>query len=353
MNNDYKAYKANHSSMSSNKPIAKRILQNMNNLTFQPNSNNNRFIQGNKNTYLNNENNSPYQMNSYYPRNPYNIRPEPYKYEDEIVRGYYINEREEQKYKNENGGEDDEIEMEENQDYIERDENGELNEGFIGDSEFVRNDMSNNNNNNNYSPNQNGQDIYAYYNLRNINNNSNNIKNREYNYEPQENLEEIEQEENVEYIIQSPQHFQENFSRTNYNLNYKKNNKNNNMDNLRDSASSEAYANKTNTRSTLTENKNQGIYIRPRKTYNYSNININNGISTEERGIESLIPPYEKNNYEIIEESPIYDYPQIPQQDKGGKVDLNLSLNKLKNMRKNNKKQTYDMSGTKKIWKKL
>ena len=59
MNNDYKAYKANHSSMSSNKPIAKRILQKMNNSTFQQNSNNNRFIQGNRNPYINNENNSP------------------------------------------------------------------------------------------------------------------------------------------------------------------------------------------------------------------------------------------------------------------------------------------------------
>ena len=337
MNNDYKAYKANHSSMSSNKPIAKRILQKMNNSTFQQNSNNNRFIQGNRNPYINNENNSPYQINSYYPRNPYNIRQELYQYEDEIVRGYYINEREEQRYKNENGGEDDEIEIEENQDYIERDENGEQNEGFIGDSEFVRNDMSNNNNN--YSPNQNGQDIYAYYNLRNINNNSNNNKKREYNYEPQENPEEIEQEENVEYIIQSPQQIQDNFSRTNYNLNYKKNQKGNNKDNLRDSASSEAYANESVSRATLTDYKNTGIYTRPKITYN-NNKKINNGISTEERGIESL-----KGNPKIIreEESPIYNYPESQREIKGGKVDLNISLNKIKNMKKNNKKEEYDM----------
>ena len=87
MNNDYKAYKANHSSMSSNKPIAKRILQNINRSTFQHDSQNNkRFIQGNQNMYLNNEQNPSYQMNSYYPKHPYNIRPEPYQYEDEIVR---------------------------------------------------------------------------------------------------------------------------------------------------------------------------------------------------------------------------------------------------------------------------
>ena len=352
MNNDYKAYKANHSSMSSNKPIAKRILQNINRSTFQHDSQNNkRFIQGNQNIYLNNEQNPSYQMNSYYPKRPYNIRPEPYQYEDEIVRGYYINEREGQRYKNENGGEDDEIDIEENQVYNERDDgyeneeqNDMINEGFIGDSEFVRNDMSNNNNN--YSPNQNGQDIYAYYNLRNINNNLNNNKvlNREYNYEPQENPEEIEQEENIEYIIQSPQQIQDNFSRTNYNFNYKINQKRNNMDNLRDSASSEAYANESVSRATLTDYRNTGIYTKPKIIYN--NKKINNGISTEERGIESL-----KENPKIMreEESPIYNYPDSQREKKGGKVDLNISLNKIKSMKKNNtKKEEYDMEHYKK-----
>ena len=74
------------------------------------------------------------------------------------------------------------------------------------------------NNNNYYSPNINGQDIYAYYNLRNINNNN---KIRDYNYESQENLEEIEQEENVEYIIQSPQQIKDNFNRQ-LSFNFKK-----------------------------------------------------------------------------------------------------------------------------------
>ena len=326
MNNDYKASQANHSSLSSNKPFAKRILrQNNNRLTFQQNS-------------------SPYQANSYYPSHSYNIRSEPHQFEEEIVRGYYINEREEQRYRNENGGEDDEIDIEENQYYNDEYENGEennlVNEGFIGDSEFVRNDMTNNNNmeNNNYSPNQNGQDIYAYYNLRNFNKNLNNNINREYNYEPRENFDDIEQEENAEYIIQSP--IQENFSRTNYNFNYKISQKKPNKENnLRDSVSSEAYANKSVSRATLTDYRNTGVYTKPKIIYN-NNKNINNGISTLEQDIESLKEKPKK----IEEESPIYNYPEIPQEKKGGKVDLNLSLNKLKKMKKNYKKNEYDMT---------
>ena len=37
-----------------------------------------------------------------------------------------------------------------------------INDGFIGDGEYVRNDMTNENNNYDYSPNLNGQNLYAY-----------------------------------------------------------------------------------------------------------------------------------------------------------------------------------------------
>ena len=331
MNNDYLASKANHGSMSSNNPIAKRISSN-NNKRNNPNN-----FQINKENSPNK--NSKYNLRSKYQNNLGQIRSP---YQEEIVTGYYINSGDEDRYTNENGKEEG-IDIEENMNMENGEEKDNLNDEVIGDGEYVRYDMTNDNNyNNDYSPNLNGQDIYAYYNLRNINNNLNNSSakknsNNMYSNDPKEYTDKNEEENNEEYIIESPEKNNNVFRSTNYNYNNNNNNKiyqkRRIFRNLRDSASSEAYAIKSNTRSTITENKNHGIYIKPRKTYNISN--INNGISTEERGIESLKKPYE-----IIEESPIYDYPQIPQQDKGGKVDLNLSLNKLKNMRKNNKKQT-------------
>ena len=57
MNNDFKAYKANHSSMSSNRPIANRISSNYNVSTYQNNIGYKRNITGNRqvNFDLNNE----------------------------------------------------------------------------------------------------------------------------------------------------------------------------------------------------------------------------------------------------------------------------------------------------------
>ena len=337
MNNDYQAFKANHSSMNSNNPNAKRISSNYNK----------RIIQGNKQTYFDpNNENSPYQNNQFKRNVNYsnNQKPFPNPYDEEIIRGYYINSGDERRFRNENGREE-EIEIEENLEM----ENGEniLNDGFIGDGEYVRNDMTNENNYN-YSPNQNGQDLCAYYNLRNVNNN-NKLINKEYNYELQDDPEEIE-EENDEYLIRSPEQDQNNnYRSTQYNnFNNKVYQKRHILGNLKDSASSEAYANKNNSRATLTDYRNSGIYIKPKTSYK-NTINKNNGISTKERGIESLMESTKKvkygNNYEIIEESPIFDYPKV-QQIKGGKVDLNLSLSKLKNSKKKNKlekKEKYDM----------
>jgi len=317
MNNDFKAYKANHSSMSSNRPIANRISSNYNASTYQNNIGYKRNITGNRqvNFDLNNERKSPYQNNSYIQRRNikylYNKDPDQNKYEDEYTRGYYVyKNREDQKYMDENGGEENEKEIEENEpinirqeDYNNRKDRNDLNDGYIGDGEFVRNDMTNHNNYN-YSPNQNGQDIYAYYNLRNINNNLNiNNINREYNYEPQENPEEIEEEnkDEYEYVFQSPEQNQNNYNRTSYN-NFKNNQvykKRRIMGNLRDSVSSEAYANKSVSRATLTDYRNSGIYIKPKTSYNNNNI-IKNGISTEERGIESLKDSTIFNNIIII-----------------------------------------------------
>ena len=342
MNNDYKAFKANQSSMSSNNPIANRTASNYSK----------RLLKGNKYIYpaLKNQNISPNKNNQFNRRikYPYNKGPVPDPYDEEIITGYFVNPREEQRFVNENGGE--EIEIEENN--VENgEERNDLNDAFIGDSEFVRMDTPEDRNN--YSPNQNGQDLYALNNLRNINNdldnlNRNNRINREYYEDPNENPEEMNEEENEEYIIRSPEQDQENYFRTtNYNnFNNQVYQKRRVLGNLRDSASSEAYANKSFSRATLTDYRNSGIYIKPKTAYN--NANINNGISTEERGIESQRDSSKKvlydNNYEIIEESPIYNYPKVEQQEKGGKVDLNFSLNKLKNMTKNKSKEKYDMT---------
>ena len=112
MNNDFKAYKkANHSSMSSNYPFAKKSLQ--------------KNINKNANAYNpNNEQISPNQ--------------------NEIIKGYYINTGGGQNYRRNNSPEEG-IEIEENEineDMYEREEeedekdneefkNGELEEGFI------------------------------------------------------------------------------------------------------------------------------------------------------------------------------------------------------------------------------
>ena len=130
MNNDFKAYKANHSSMSSNRPIANRISSNYNASTYQNNNGYKRNITGNRqvNFDLNNERKSPYQNNSYIQRRNikylYNKDPEQNEYENEYTRGYYVyKNREDQKYMDENGGEENEKEIEENEPINIRQEN--------------------------------------------------------------------------------------------------------------------------------------------------------------------------------------------------------------------------------------
>ena len=297
MNNDFKAYKkANHSSMSSNYPFAKKSLQ--------------KNINKNANTYNpNNEQISPNQ--------------------NEIIKGYYINTGGGQNYRRNNSPEEG-IEIEENEineDMYEREEeedekdneefkNGELEEGFIGESEYVRRQVPNNSPY--YGP------VLDY----------SNFNRREYNYENHENNEEIEDDSNYNYL-RSPN--QNDFTRTNYNkFGNKVYQKRRVLGNLRDSASSEAYANnKSNTRTTLTEYRNSGIYIKPKTAYN--NLNNNNyGISTEERGIESL-----QESTKILNQSTqVYDFPKAEQK-KGGKVDLNIGINKL-NIKKNRKNVEQD-----------
>ena len=249
MNNDYHASKANHSSMSSNNPIAKRISSNHN--------------KRNNPNYLNiNQENSPNKNNKFSKKIKYsnNIGQIRSPYQEEIVTGYYINSGDDERYINKNGKED-EIDVEDNINMENGEEKDNLNDGFIGDGEFVRYDMTNkdnynNNNNNDYSPNQNGQDIYAYYNLRNINNNLNNLNSKKKlnKIHPKEDYEKNEEENKEDYLIESPEknHI---LTSTNYNNNYNNNNnkiyqKRRVYRNLKDSASSEAYANKSNTRST-------------------------------------------------------------------------------------------------------
>ena len=374
MNNDLRN---NHSSMSSNKYIANNRPQGDNRLykeSYIKDKNKAMFdiqSKGNKTIFFDSDNDKKSSnqkellISKAVSRYPTNYAPGPDPYNSDIVKGYFIDRR--QGYNpvyqiplNENQEEEDEndernIYYDQNQQNIKNggdeieDEDGNVGEdeeemeiengnenqynnnynNYIGDG-IVRNNIPN------YSPyqNQNGQNI-LYFRKKNL-------YNRNYSQENEN------QNENIEgpYIIESPAQ-----QYININSNMQPYNRKRILGNLGDSASSEVYAKNYNNQisPSYTDNSSK-IYVKPKTKYN----NVKNGISTEERGIESnqeitnnvannganLRRPFnymdneEKelkiynkiNNYDEdsinVVEPPIYN---IPNNDinKGGKVDLN------------------------------
>ena len=382
MNNDLRN---NHSSMSSNKYIANKRYPRENRIIYKES-----FIKDkNKEMVdINSKKNKKILIDSYNDKRPSNQKvilipkeaskypanytPGPNPYNSDIIKGYYIDRREgyhleyqirlkenqeefdeneRRKYYEENmknggdeiedeegnaGEDEEEMEMEmENgneynnispQKYI-----GQFNNynDYIGDG-IVRNNVPN------YSPyqNQNGQNLLYYYKKKNLNYNP--------NYEQDNDL---EKEKDGQYIIESPAN---QYIKINNNIPY---NRKRVIVNLGDSVSSEAYAKryKNQISPSYTDNSSR-IYVKPKTKYN----SINNGISTEERDIESkqditynaanngayLRRPFNYNDTdenEISKYNKIYNYdadslnfvePTIynfPNNDinKGGKVDLN------------------------------
>ena len=409
MNNDYIN---NHSSMSSNKYIAnfnqkfpqlsrhiqESYIKNQNKGILDVNSKGNRNIFFDSDNERKPSNQKDLLISKAVSKYPANYAPGPNPYNDGVVKGYYINYKGEPKFNNktyqiplreiederneeyqrrnyyrdneeDNGGEedneeDDEMEMENGNEYGDISPQkavGEYNEynDYIGDG-IVRN-----NNIPNYSPNQNGQNQnIPYYQKKNLNYYNNNY-NRNYgqydeNQMDNENQNIEEEEDDGQYLIESP-------TKT-YNYNKRQPYQRRRiMGNLGDSASSEAYANnnKNIQRTPIIEN-NSRIYVKPKPRNN----NIT-GISTEERGIESIrdstnnannmnysriknkkpyqyidteendVNKYNKNNnYDEdslnVVEPPIYNYPNIDR-DKGGKVDLNFGIIKNRTKRDENK----------------
>ena len=371
----------NHSSMSSNIPIANQSNPQMDRFIQESYiRNKNKGVldiqsKGNRTIFFDSDNEKrPSSQKellisktvSKYPTN-YAAGPNPYN--DGIVQGYFVNNRGEPKYNHktyqepireiefernegnpgmnyyrdnievggdeigyQNEGENEEdIEMQNaNQydDYSPQKAVGEYNE-YIGDG-IVRNIIPN------YSPNQN----VPYYKKKNLNNyNMYNNYNRDYV--------QMNENEDDQYDMESPI--------KNYNYNREPYKRRHILGNLGDSASSEAYANNNNQiQKPSIIDSSQRVYVKPRSRTN--NLNLH-GISTEERGIESRIEstnnansnmrtflkrPYhyidsEENelvrnkfnkhiNYDEdslnVVEPPSHNYSR----DKGGKVDLNLIL---------------------------
>ncbi len=387
MNNDLSN---NHSSVSSNRYIANRrypqlnkyiqesYIKDKNKGMLDTQSKGNRTIFFDSDNDRRPSNQKDLLISKAESKYPTNYAPGPNPYNDGVIQGYYINVKDESRYNKpntyqiplrqrinerieerppinnyysrgniENGGEDvedeeinegeyeDEMEMENGKNYVDispQKEAGYYNDynEYIGDG-IVRNNIPN------FSPNQNGQNVryYKKANIPNLNNNYNNFGQDNENEEDQ-------------YEIESPA--------KNYNINRQPYRRRHILGNLGDSASSEAYASSnTNQRNPNTENYSK-IYVKPKTKYNNNN-NINvNGISTEERGIESQRQnpnnaenngsysrkPYHYidteenelnkykhnkiNNYDEdsinVREPPLYNYPNNDI-NKGGKVDLN------------------------------
>ena len=367
MNNDLKN---NHGSINSNKYIANRRYP-LENKFYQESYIKDKAIldmqsKGNKINYFDSDKNKrPSNQNVLYnskgiSRFPTDYAAGPNPYNADIIKGYYVGAKDEDGYNNQyqiplneneeeieedeqrnnyyrqnikNGGEEiddeegnageDEEEVENGNEY--NDDSPQKYNEYIGDG-IVRNNIPN------YSPNQNGQNI-LYYRKKNLG---------KYNpnYAPENENENVEDE----YIMESPA---KNDNINKYNIRpYKRRHI---LGNLADSASSEAYAKKNIQISPYTDN-NSRIYVKPKTKYN----SINNGISTEERGIESKkespnnvanngaylrrpfhYPDYEENeiskynkinNYDEdsinVVEPPMY-YNSNNDRIKGGKVDLN------------------------------
>ena len=359
MNNDLNN---NHGSINSNKYIANRRYPRENKF-YQESYIKDKAIldmqsKGNRINYFDSDKDKrPSNQNNLYnskgiSRFPTNYAAGPNPYNADIIKGYYVGAKDEDGYNNQyqiplneneeeieedeqrnnyyrqnikNGGEEiDDEEGNAGEDEEEVENGNEYNE-YIGDG-IVRNNIPN------YSPNQNGQNI-LYYRKKNLG---------KYNpnYAPENENENVEDE----YIMESPA---KNDNINKYNMQpYKRRHI---LGNLADSASSEAYAKKNIQISPYTDN-NSRIYVKPKTKYN----SINNGISTEERGIESKkespnnvanngaylrrpfhYPDYEDNeiskynkinNYDEdsinVVEPPMYNNSNNDRI-KGGKVDLN------------------------------
>ena len=317
MNNDLRN---NQSSMSSNKYIANRRFPQLNRY-FQESYIKDKGMldtqsKGNKTIFFDSDNDKrPANTKellisktiSTYPTN-YAAGPNPFN--DNVNRGYFINSRTDKRYNNpdiplyirqtkkqrievinedyeprnrnnyyrpniENGGEEFEDEQENDGEDEEDFENGNEYDNispskmggkynqYIGDGN-VRNNLPN------YSPNQNGQNI-PYYRKKYLKHNNYD------NYGPGNEFEDENENEEEEYMVESPTN---QYNKNNaYKQPYRRRRI---LGNLADSASSEAYA-KNNVKSPNTDN-NSIIYKKPKSNYNN---NLKNGISTEERGIES------------------------------------------------------------------
>ena len=396
MNNDLRN---NHSSMSSSKYIANKRYpredryykesfikdKNKEMLDIQSKGNKTIVIDSYSNKRPSNEKVLliPKEVSKY----PSNYAPGPNPYNADIIKGYYIDRREgynpdyqiplndnqeefdengqrnyyEQNMKNsgdeiegeeENAGEDEEeMEIENGNEYNnispQKDIEHFNNYDYIGDG-IVRNNIPN------YSPyqNQNGQNIPYYYKKKNL-------KYTNYAQENENQIENIDEQ----YIIESPAN---QYIKINTSMPY---NRKRILVNLGESVSSEAYATKNNQISPSFADNSSKIYVKPKTNYN----NMNNGISTEERGIESkqditnnsannrayLRRPF---NYNDTEENEIKKYNKIYNYDedslnveppiykftnsdinKGGKVDLtNYAILKTKGKRNENEDDYED-----------
>ena len=378
MNNDLRN---NHSSMSSNKYIANRrypqqykfyqesYIKDKGMLDIQSKGNKTIFFDSDNDKRPSNQKELLISKSiSKYPTN-YAAGPNPFS--DNVIHGYYVNvplrqrqriveqihevEYEPRNRTNyyrqniQNGG--DEIEDEQGNDGEDEEEieNGNEydnnspskmveNNQYIGDG-IVRNNIPN------YSPNQNGQNVpyyrKKYFHITNFNN----------NYGQTNEFENENENEEEQYNMESPTKVYNNNNNFVYNYNRQPYIRRHVLGNLIDSASSEAYATKNIVRSPNTENSTI-IYMKPKSKQNN---NLNNGISTEERGIESKESPnnaanngsylkktykvykiidtednslnkYNKINYDEdsinVVEPPLYNY-QNNEKIKGGKVDLN------------------------------
>ena len=374
MNNDL--YN-NHSSESSNMYVANKRYPQLNKYVrnkamLDTQSKGNKTIFFDSDNELRPSNQKELLISQSISKYPANYAPGPNPYNDGIIQGYYVNPQEDpsQRYNRrnlyqyplrdrddddqmnneyyerniENGGEDiedeegnegdyeEDMDLENGKNYVDvspQQDPGYYND-YVGDGN-VRNNIPN------YSPDSNGQNV-RYYKKKKFNAYNNN----NYNNYDQEN----ENEDN-QYIMESPQ--------DNYKFKSQPYKRRRVLGSLGDSASSEAYANKNNQNNQSPENYSR-IYVKPKTKYNNSLNNANNGISTEERGIESqrespnnnlkngsyLRKPYhyidseendskkakfnKMNNYDEdsinVVEPPLYNHPLNPK-NKGGKVDLN------------------------------
>ena len=389
MNNDLDY---NHSSVNSSKYIANRknpiekkfyqesYIKDKNRAMFDLQSKGNKTIFFDSVNDKRPSNQKDLLISSQVSKYPANFAPGPNPYNSDIIRGYYVERQEEPRFNqpfqmplNQNQYEEQINDEEQRNNYFYRQniknggydmddegnagedeeelENGNENEyngdispqqnigqynQYIGDG-IVRNNIPN------YSPNPNGQNIVYYKKKK--------LGRYNYNISPQNEFYNENKNEKNKYNVESPANNDQNI---NYNIQpYQRRHI---LGNLGDSASPEAYAINYNNNQISPSNpdNNSRIYVKPKTNYN----NINNGISTEERGIESRESPNnvahnganlrrpfqimeyednENNNYNRLNnydedsinvvEPPLFNY-QNNERFKGGKVDLNALINK-------------------------